>query len=226
MALSRNTLYTSLILSWMQYFKCACGVFIAQCSGWTAEFFFKSFFSTFCGDRVRETVVFWVKACTVRHLTSPSPHTHLVFLTLNRGQKWNLPEPDVLCFQSEGIVIFACGFQLHPLIPFAHFINSTAKQNLNIGFTPSAMFSPIHLFQVISDFCCPAVVCVLFCFLSWGGVGGSNFYIIPSALILCFASNLQRMFSQRRVVSFFHFICLKIVFYHWGGRFTPPRLCL
>lgn len=82
-----------------------------------------------------------------------------------------------------------------PARPFHLHILLTALQNriLILVLPPLAMFSRVDFFQVICDSCCSVFVALF----------GSNLFIIPSALILCFAANLRRKFPQRRGRFFF-----------------------
>lgn len=55
-------------------------------------------------------------------------------------------------YTEENVLNIECEFKYHAASSFAHFIEFTAIQNINIGLMPLAMFSPAYLFQVIHDF--------------------------------------------------------------------------
>lgn len=103
-----------------------------------------------------------------------------------------------LClYTEENVLNIECEFKYHAVSSFAHFIECTAIQNINIGLMPLAMFSPAYLFQVIHDFSVLLFFSVLLLYI---------YCLIPFHYSFCFNFSLLPYFAASLHLYLFIFI--------------------
>lgn len=203
---------------------------------------------------------------SAHHITSSSlsQHNLLLLVKLNKIQKYNVPlcrcgvdqvhkvwaasvswalglsqlSNGGVCRLRKKVLNIECGFKYHAVSSFAHFIECTATQDLNIGLMPVAVFFPVYLFLVSRDVSCCSVVFLMLPLFMLTII----YYLIPFHYSFCFHLVLSPCCTYCDIyVVVYHclILFLSVEFFclpechllipspsHSKGKFTHTRLCL